>query len=110
MGNLSLLIPFSVMPPSTRNSDDAMNDALLEKLRSCITKMQENTDTIRHVMAKLHARVTSSGEFPLHNSSAGPKFSHFVKSAKKLDGLHRRNKFQSAANTCIYISRAAKIL
>ncbi|XP_043280030.1 cytosolic carboxypeptidase 1-like isoform X2 [Venturia canescens] len=49
-----------VMSPSARNSDDAMNDALLEKLRSCIPKIQESGDTIRNVMAKLHARVTSS--------------------------------------------------
>ena len=53
---------FSAMSPSTRNTDDAMNDALLEKLRCCLPKIQENSDTMRNVVAKIHARITSSGK------------------------------------------------
>lgn len=50
------------MSPSTRNPDDVMNAALLEKLRTCLPKLQENGDIVRNVVAKIHARVTSSGE------------------------------------------------
>lgn len=48
-----------VMPPSSKSTDETINDALLEKLRSCVSKPQE-ADTFRHIAAKIHARVTSS--------------------------------------------------
>ncbi|XP_034173471.2 cytosolic carboxypeptidase 1 isoform X4 [Osmia lignaria lignaria] len=50
----------SVMSPSNKSVDEAINDALLEKLRSCATKPQETGDTFRNVVAKIQARVTSS--------------------------------------------------
>ncbi|XP_012141750.1 cytosolic carboxypeptidase 1 isoform X3 [Megachile rotundata] len=50
----------SVMSPSNRNADEAINDALLEKLRSCAAKPLENGDTFRNVVAKIQARVTST--------------------------------------------------
>lgn len=49
------------MSPSNKSVDEAINDALLEKLRSCATKPQETGDTFRNVVAKIQARVTSSG-------------------------------------------------
>ncbi|XP_043591369.1 cytosolic carboxypeptidase 1-like isoform X1 [Bombus pyrosoma] len=49
----------SVMSPSNKSADEAINEALLEKLRSCVSKPQE-ADTFRHIAAKIHARVTSS--------------------------------------------------
>ncbi|XP_076636128.1 cytosolic carboxypeptidase 1 isoform X2 [Colletes latitarsis] len=48
------------MPPSNKTADEAINDALLEKLRSCASKPQEAGDTFRNIAAKIHARVTSS--------------------------------------------------
>ncbi|CAK9831033.1 Cytosolic carboxypeptidase 1 [Anthophora retusa] len=48
-----------VMSPSNKSADEAANDALLEKLRTCVSKPQE-ADTFRHIAAKIHARVTSS--------------------------------------------------
>lgn len=48
------------MSPSNKSADEAINEALLEKLRSCVSKPQE-ADTFRHIAAKIHARVTSSG-------------------------------------------------
>ncbi|XP_054005382.1 cytosolic carboxypeptidase 1-like isoform X2 [Hylaeus anthracinus] len=50
----------SVMSPSNKNADEAINDALLEKLRGCASKPQEAGDTYRNIAAKIHARVTSS--------------------------------------------------
>ncbi|KOC68252.1 Cytosolic carboxypeptidase 1 [Habropoda laboriosa] len=47
------------MSPSNKSADEAANDALLEKLRSCVSKPQE-AETFRHIAAKIHARVTSS--------------------------------------------------
>ncbi|XP_043526563.1 cytosolic carboxypeptidase 1-like isoform X4 [Frieseomelitta varia] len=48
-----------VMSPSNKSTDEAINDALLEKLRTCVSKPQE-AETFRHIAAKIHARVTSS--------------------------------------------------
>ncbi|XP_076751692.1 cytosolic carboxypeptidase 1 isoform X2 [Xylocopa sonorina] len=48
-----------VMSPSSKSADEAINDALLEKLRTCVSKPQE-ADAFRHIAAKIHARVTSS--------------------------------------------------
>ncbi|XP_076178312.1 cytosolic carboxypeptidase 1 isoform X2 [Ptiloglossa arizonensis] len=50
----------SVMSPSNKSADEAINDALLEKLRSCASKPQEASDTFRNIAAKIHARVISS--------------------------------------------------
>lgn len=52
------------MSPSNKSADEAINDALLEKLRTCVCKPQE-TDTFRHIASKIHARVTSSGNHVL---------------------------------------------
>ena len=48
------------MSPSSKGTDEAVNDALLEKLRNCVSKPQE-VDTFRNIAAKIHARVTSTG-------------------------------------------------
>ncbi|XP_076245473.1 cytosolic carboxypeptidase 1 isoform X2 [Calliopsis andreniformis] len=48
------------MSPSTKNADEAINDALLEKLRTCASKPQEAGDAFRTIAAKIHARVTST--------------------------------------------------
>ncbi|XP_031364979.1 cytosolic carboxypeptidase 1-like isoform X4 [Apis dorsata] len=50
----------SVMSPSSKGTDETVNDALLEKLRNCVSKPQE-VDTFRNIAAKIHARVTSTG-------------------------------------------------
>ncbi|XP_011339802.2 cytosolic carboxypeptidase 1 isoform X2 [Ooceraea biroi] len=50
-----------VMSAGNKNPDEAVNDALLEKLRTCAAKPQETGDTLRSIAAKIHARVTSSG-------------------------------------------------
>ncbi|KAG7201176.1 hypothetical protein KM043_003967 [Ampulex compressa] len=49
-----------VMSPSTKGADEAINDALLEKLKIYASKPQESGDTFRTIVAKIHARVTSS--------------------------------------------------
>ncbi|XP_043794374.1 cytosolic carboxypeptidase 1-like isoform X5 [Apis laboriosa] len=48
-----------VMSPSSKGTDETVNDALLEKLRNCVSKPQE-VDTFRNIAAKIHARVTST--------------------------------------------------
>lgn len=48
------------MSPSSKGTDETVNDALLEKLRNCVSKPQE-IDTFRNIAAKIHARVTSTG-------------------------------------------------
>ncbi|XP_015435460.1 PREDICTED: cytosolic carboxypeptidase 1-like isoform X3 [Dufourea novaeangliae] len=48
------------MSPSNKGTDEAVSDALLEKLRVCASKPQEAGDTFRNVAAKIHARVTST--------------------------------------------------
>lgn len=48
------------MSPSSKGTDETVNDALLEKLRNCVSKPQE-VDTFRNIAAKIHARVTSTG-------------------------------------------------
>ncbi|KAF7391837.1 hypothetical protein HZH68_011380 [Vespula germanica] len=48
------------MSPSNRCVDDAINDVILEKLRSFAPKPQEGGETFRSIIAKIHARVTSS--------------------------------------------------
>ncbi|XP_076668158.1 cytosolic carboxypeptidase 1 isoform X3 [Andrena cerasifolii] len=49
-----------VMSPSNKSADEAVNDALLEKLRTCASKPQEASDTFKTIAAKIHTRVTSS--------------------------------------------------
>ncbi|XP_014480717.1 PREDICTED: cytosolic carboxypeptidase 1-like isoform X2 [Dinoponera quadriceps] len=49
-----------VMSAGNRNADEAVSDALLEKLRTHAAKPQEAGDAFRAVLAKIHARVTSS--------------------------------------------------
>ncbi|XP_046628636.1 cytosolic carboxypeptidase 1-like isoform X1 [Neodiprion virginianus] len=48
------------MTASNKAMDEAVNDALIEKLRICAFKPQESTETVRSVAAKLHAQLTSS--------------------------------------------------
>ncbi|XP_066585231.1 cytosolic carboxypeptidase 1-like isoform X3 [Prorops nasuta] len=48
------------MSPSIRSTDEAINDALLTKLRLLAPKPYESADTFRTITAKLHARITSS--------------------------------------------------
>ncbi|XP_063994671.1 cytosolic carboxypeptidase 1-like isoform X3 [Diachasmimorpha longicaudata] len=43
-----------------RNIDDAMNEMLMEKIKGCLPKIQENAEIIRTTLAKFHARATSS--------------------------------------------------
>ncbi|XP_044006986.1 cytosolic carboxypeptidase 1-like isoform X3 [Aphidius gifuensis] len=48
------------MSTTNKNMDDPINEVLLEKLKSCLPKIQDNSELIRSILAKLHARVTSS--------------------------------------------------
>ncbi|XP_076659992.1 uncharacterized protein LOC143363268 [Halictus rubicundus] len=47
-----------VMSPSNKGTDEAANDALLEKLVTCASK--PHSEAFRNVAAKIHARVTST--------------------------------------------------
>ncbi|KAL6427330.1 hypothetical protein ACFW04_008713 [Cataglyphis niger] len=49
-----------VMSAGNKSADEAVNDALLEKLRTHAAKPQEAGDALRAIAAKIHARVTSS--------------------------------------------------
>ncbi|XP_072752591.1 cytosolic carboxypeptidase 1 isoform X2 [Anoplolepis gracilipes] len=49
-----------VMSASNKSADEAVSDALLEKLRTHAAKPQEAGDALRAIAAKIHARVTSS--------------------------------------------------
>ncbi|KAH0545752.1 hypothetical protein KQX54_002863, partial [Cotesia glomerata] len=40
--------------------EDTMNEALIEKLRQCLPKHQENSENIKNLLAKLYTRITSS--------------------------------------------------
>ncbi|XP_074098473.1 cytosolic carboxypeptidase 1 isoform X4 [Cotesia typhae] len=40
--------------------EDTMNEALIEKLRQCLPKHQENSENIKSLLAKLYTRITSS--------------------------------------------------
>lgn len=53
------------MSTINKNGDDTINEALLEKLKSSLPKVQENGETIRSSLAKLHLRVTSPGKTKL---------------------------------------------
>lgn len=44
-----------------KSADEAVSDALLEKLRNHAAKPQETGDALRTTVAKIHARITSSG-------------------------------------------------
>ncbi|XP_034935304.1 cytosolic carboxypeptidase 1-like isoform X2 [Chelonus insularis] len=48
-----------IMSAPRTESHDSIND-VLEKLKSCTSKIQDNGETIRNLLAKLHTRVTSS--------------------------------------------------
>ncbi|XP_032686214.1 cytosolic carboxypeptidase 1-like isoform X3 [Odontomachus brunneus] len=48
------------MSAGNRSADEAVSDALLEKLRAHAAKPQEAGDAFRAVLAKIHARLTSS--------------------------------------------------
>ncbi|XP_057320034.1 cytosolic carboxypeptidase 1-like isoform X1 [Microplitis mediator] len=43
-----------------KNVEDTMNEILVEKLRQCLPKHQENYETIKSLLAKLYTRITSS--------------------------------------------------
>ncbi|XP_012227413.1 cytosolic carboxypeptidase 1-like isoform X2 [Linepithema humile] len=49
-----------VMSAGNKSADEAVSDALLEKLRTHAAKPQEAGDAFRTIVAKIHARVTSS--------------------------------------------------
>ncbi|XP_025264847.1 cytosolic carboxypeptidase 1 isoform X3 [Camponotus floridanus] len=49
-----------VMSAGNKSADEAVSDALLEKLRTHAAKPQEAGDALRTIAAKIHARVTSS--------------------------------------------------
>ncbi|XP_018303936.1 cytosolic carboxypeptidase 1 isoform X2 [Mycetomoellerius zeteki] len=49
-----------VMSAGNKSADEVVNDALLEKLRTFAAKPQEAGDALRAIVAKIHARVTSS--------------------------------------------------
>ncbi|XP_018402970.1 PREDICTED: cytosolic carboxypeptidase 1-like [Cyphomyrmex costatus] len=49
-----------VMSAGNKSADEVVNDALLEKLRTYAAKPQEAGDALRAIVAKIHARVTSS--------------------------------------------------
>ncbi|XP_025153461.1 cytosolic carboxypeptidase 1 isoform X2 [Harpegnathos saltator] len=49
-----------VMSAGNKSADEAVSDALLEKLRAHAAKPQEAAEAFRTVLAKIHARVTSS--------------------------------------------------
>ena len=52
------------MSPGNKFGDETVNDILLEKLKICSTnKVQDSGDSVRSIAAKIHGRVTSSGEF-----------------------------------------------
>lgn len=60
-------VRFSVMSAGNKSADEAVSDALLEKFRTHAAKPQEAGDVFRTIVAKIHARVTSSGmHFTLH--------------------------------------------
>ncbi|EFN61849.1 Cytosolic carboxypeptidase 1 [Camponotus floridanus] len=48
------------MSAGNKSADEAVSDALLEKLRTHAAKPQEAGDALRTIAAKIHARVTSS--------------------------------------------------
>ncbi|XP_029156275.1 cytosolic carboxypeptidase 1-like isoform X2 [Nylanderia fulva] len=48
------------MSAGNKSADEAVSDALLEKLRTHAAKPQEAGDALRAIAAKIHARVTSS--------------------------------------------------
>lgn len=52
------------MSASNKSADEAVSDALLEKLRAHAAKPQEAGDAFRAILAKIHGRVTSSGTYP----------------------------------------------
>lgn len=49
--------------------EDTMNEALIEKLRQCLPKHQENSENIKSLLAKLYTRITSSGNENLLSTS-----------------------------------------
>lgn len=57
-----------------KSADEAVSDALLEKLRNHATKPQEPGDALRTTVAKIHARATSSGTCPMFSNSQFPSY------------------------------------
>lgn len=56
------------MSAGNKSADEAVSDALLEKLRIQAAKPQEAGDALRAIAVKIHARVTSSGTLTLRIS------------------------------------------
>jgi hypothetical protein len=71
------------MSGGNKSADEPISDALLEKLRNCAAKPQETYDTIRSITAKIHARVTSSGNCNLLEA----RFERIANLARRFNSL-----------------------